>query len=533
MKKKLLIILLTATIVTTTYSQDFGFGFDEEAEDPRPPVSFKAGGELALALAPYVHDLGEAADYSELSLSGFKLNLSLLSPYIDVFANLNINRHSVGELWFASDSLKKHNYTPLIIDETFFRAYIKSVDIEAGYRKLSWGKADSPGPLDVINPIDYSDLRTITDIKANKIARPMMHVTWNTGNFSKLEGVFIPNLEVHRFAQQGRWLPSQLDGIMTRIEPEITARASSRVNSQVASMIAANPSLALILLDPRYTVLFNTISETAESYIASYFNDYPVEFPDTAGIKYFQAGLRYTTTIRSFDIGGQYYYGSAFRPHITFKQENIDAYVNDLIDKNIAALPGIDITNIDPSDFYQGDPSLLNPEINYSRYHQIGLDYAQVLFGFNLRAELAIHLTEDIKGDKGSVQNPFLGWSLGFDRDLFWGINLNLQCNETIRLLNSRVGDNPVYDIEAGTNVTATRLTSQLSKKFLRDNLETKVTVIWGIEDSDCYILPAVIYTSGDITSELSAGIFAGKETGELGQYWANSFIKLGIKYTF
>jgi hypothetical protein len=73
----------------------------------------------------------------------------------------------------------------------------------------------------------------------------------------------------------------------------------------------------------------------------------------------------------------------------------------------------------------------------------------------------------------------------------------------------------------------------QLSRKFLRDNLECKAIIIWDVENSDCYIMPAVLWTAGNLVSELSAGIFAGKDTGELGQYWENTFIKFGVKYTF
>jgi hypothetical protein len=73
----------------------------------------------------------------------------------------------------------------------------------------------------------------------------------------------------------------------------------------------------------------------------------------------------------------------------------------------------------------------------------------------------------------------------------------------------------------------------QVSRKFFKDNLESKATVLWGIEDSDCYIIPALVWTQGNLRSELSAGIFAGKESGELGHFWENSFIKFGIKYFF
>jgi hypothetical protein len=182
---------------------------------------------------------------------------------------------------------------------------------------------------------------------------------------------------------------------------------------------------------------------------------------------------------------------------------------------------------------YEGNPYLISPQIKYNRYHQIGLDYAQVLVGFNLRAEFAVHLTDDLKGTDGSVRNPFIGWSLGFDRDLFWGINANIQCNETVRLLNSKVGSNPVLDCEADTKITSTRFTMRLSKNFLRDELESTVTVIWGVEDMDCYIIPSLVWNIGNFSTELCAGIFAGKESGELGHYWKNNFIRLGVKYAF
>ena len=323
----------------------------------------------------------------------------------------------------------------------------------------------------------------------------MVHLTVNTGALSKLEGVFIPNFAGHRFAQEGRWVPAQYSNMM--------GTAGSEVSRQ---LMGSGFSLQqLIAFSP---------------YIYSAFSDFSLEFPSTKNIDYFQAGLRYTTTIGSADIGAQYYYGNLFRPNVTIA--GIDEFVKDLI-----------INNSPPSLPPNVNISLISPIIKYNRYHQIGLDYAQILAGFNIRAEAAIFITEDLKGDDGSVQNPFIGWSLGFDRDLFAGINLNIQCNETIRLFNDKIGDNPVLDAEAGTNGTSTRLSIQLSRKFLRDKLETKATAIWDIENSDCYLIPAIIYTSGNMSTELSAGIFTGDTDGELGQYWDNSFIKLGVKFSF
>jgi hypothetical protein len=341
----------------------------------------------------------------------------------------------------------------------------------------------------------------------------MLHVTVNTGSLSKVEGVFIPNFTGHRFAESGRWVPAQYSNMMASAEEGITSRSTERFSG----IMLSNPSMAQILAP---------IFANVRNDMMAYFNDYEISFPSTDTFEYFQAGLRYTMTIGSADIGAQYYYGNLYRPNFTIA--GIDDFLDDFTTGLMTPAPPYPY-----NPFYQCDPSILSPRIKYNRYHQIGLDYAQILAGFNVRAEAAIFITEDLSGDDGSVQNPFIGWSLGFDRDLFAGINLNVQCNETVRLFNDKIGNNSVLDAEAGTDATATRLSIQLSKKFLRDKLETKATAIWDIENSDCYIIPAIIYTTGNMSTELSAGIFAGDTEGELGQYWENSFIKLGVKFSF
>ena len=512
MFKKLLVFLIVL-IGTDTFAQDFGFGFDDETTASSGSVSVKASGEIAAEFAPYFHDFLDKADITEISLSNVKINLTLTSPYIDVFTFYNFNAASISELWEGNERLKKANYTPLVIDEAFFRAYIGPVNVEAGYRKLSWGKADGGGPLDVTNPIDYSDLRRITDLKAIKIARPMLHITWNTGNFSKLEGVFIPNFAGHRFNETGRWQPSQSRNMPSTIEAGITSIATAKfapMLTMLAPMLASNPALA---------AMFDSVRNDMASSLGN------ITYPSTDTFKYFQAGLRYTTTIGSVDIGGQYFYGNLFRPSFTIAR--IEDFLDDWAGGTFGANPP---STMNPSYKSKISPQ---PQIKYTRYHQIGVDYAQVLFGFNIRAEAAFHLTEDYRGDDGSLQNPFIGWSFGFDRELFMGLTVNLQCNETLRLFNKKINANPVLDAEAGTKAVSTRLTMQLSKKFLKDNLETKATAIWDLENTDFYIIPAVVYTMGSLTAELSAGFFAGNEDGDLGQYRNNSYIKVGLKYSF
>jgi hypothetical protein len=255
------------------------------------------------------------------------------------------------------------------------------------------------------------------------------------------------------------------------------------------------------------------------SQVQAAFSDYPVEFPGTETLDYFQTGIRFNTAVGRADLGFQYFYGNAFTPSVSIG--GVDDFLADLMGKVL----------FNPS--YVGNRDLLSPHIEYSRYHQIGLDWSQVLAGFTLRAEFAANITNDISGDDGRVRNPFLAWSFGFDRDIIAGLNVNIQCDETVRLLDDKVTKNPALDCEGENDITFTRLIMQFSKSFFRDRLECKFVAVWGIEDGDCVLIPSVSWTANDTRIELSSGIFAGDSSGQLGQYWENSYIKLVLRYSF
>jgi hypothetical protein len=234
-------------------------------------------------------------------------------------------------------------------------------------------------------------------------------------------------------------------------------------------------------------------------------------YPDTSTLRYAQAGLRYTTTVGSSDLGFQYYFGRLPRPVSI-----------------ISAEPGFFTAPGTPLDM-----SKVNVAVAYNYYHQIGVDFARVIAGFNLRAEAGANITGDLDGTDGMINNPALVWSLGFDRDLFLGLNANLQGTGSIRLLQNKLGDSPLEDAEAGKDLTSSRITLVLSKKFFRDELELKTTGLWGIEDKDFLIMPGVVWSKNDVTAELSAGFFGGDKAGELGQYKDNNYIKVALGYSF
>jgi len=443
MSKKIFLLFVTVIIAVSLSAQDFGFGFGDDAfgnsGGMNSSLSVSIGGEVSASMLGYIDDLSDGPEYTRLGdIFAGSLNFSASTSLAEGVINLSFDPSS----------------SPVSIDEAYVRAYFGDLDITAGLRKLTWGKADSFGPLDVINPLDttqiYTEMADNVSLMSVKIARPLFHASYRFGQFSKIEGVFIPNFEGHRIALTGRWAPSQME-----------------MFEQAAAL------------------------------------GVEVSVPDTSTLDYAQAGLRFTTTVGSADIGAQYYYGRLFEPaaKVVFS------------------------------------PMTPQAALLYNPYHQLGCDYAQVLFGFNVRAELAANLTDDFDGDDGSVYNPAIAWSLGFDRDLFSGINLNLQVNESLRLFHDKLGsDNFMsgnFDIEGGRSLTATRLTASLSKKFLRDELELRAAVVCGIEDKDFAVMPALIWTKEDIRFALSGGFFGGDSEGQLGQYKDNQFLKISLAYTF
>jgi hypothetical protein len=473
------IIILTALLLSASFlsAQEFGFGNDSDDDGGTNSSGFGSfgasaltvtiSGEVSAELLGYTDDFSNGATHTSLGdvFSG-KLNFSAGTQYAEGVINLKLQTTS----------------QPVTIDEAYARAYFGGLEIEGGLRKLTWGKADSFGPLDIINPLDYSELTNLGDIMNLKIARPLIHASYRAGSFTKIEVLFVPSFEPLRFAEEGRWVPAQMAQLN-----ELSSLNEEDIKKNLPPGLAS-------MLPP------------------GMLDDFKVDInqPDVSTIKYAQAGARFTTTIGPADLGLQYYYGRITRPAATF---------------SFTIMPPSAAINFD-----------------YNPYHQIGVDWAQVLFGFNVRAEVAANITYDLKGDDPAVYNPALLWSFGFDRDLIAGINLNFQCNESIRLMDDKIkNDRPLkmfgidqaLDIEADTDMTSTRIITAISRKFFRDELETRFAAMWGIEDSDFLLIPSIIWTRDTISLELSAGIFGGSKEGELGQYKDNTFIKTVLTYSF
>ena len=432
----LILILLLVTVFLHAQEND-GFGFDDtDGFGFKSPSGFSVniGGEVSAGFTGFFEYFDSADEIKSIRLGDIflgSLDFAASTSFAEGLVKLNLRPVFDGS-------------SPVALDEAFVRAFFGPVSVLGGLKKLSWGRADSFGTLDVINPLDYRDLTKLSDPQSVKIARPMIHADWSIASFSKLELVFVPWFEGHKFDASGRWMPNQMK------------------------------SLLGMGID-----------------IGSY-------YPDTGTLEYAQAASRFTTSIAFFDLGFQYYYGRLKRPSLVLRMT----------------------------------PAPL-PLVDYSRIHQIGFDMAALIAGFNIRAEAGANITNDLDGTDGTVENPSIVWSLGFDRDLFWGINLNLQGAGSLRLFHDSIGASIAEDCEAETDLSSTRLTGIISKKFLRDELEIKLTGLWGIEDMDFLLMPSIIWSRNDLSAELSVGVFGGDREGELGQYRDNGFAKIVLSYKF
>ncbi|MDR2134440.1 MAG: hypothetical protein LBP27_04975, partial [Treponema sp.] len=164
-------------------AQDFGFGPEESGAEGEGtlPLSVKIGGEISAEFLAYVHDFKTREKLDAASLGDVfsgSLSFGAAGANADAYLNLDFSAESFRELAdYPSDS----PYLPRMLDEAYLRAYFGPLNLEAGLRKLTWGKADSLGPLDVVNPLDYSELTNISDVKSIKIARPLVHLSWGFG----------------------------------------------------------------------------------------------------------------------------------------------------------------------------------------------------------------------------------------------------------------------------------------------------------------------------------------------------------------
>lgn len=430
---------LCAVILAASFPA-FGQSFGFAAEEEKPATGAAVSGWAELGGAVFLGDLGDVGSIELGDLISARIGFSRESGTLGATFGFLISKSRIAEDPASA------------VDEARLGYYGDKFSLEGGVMKLSWGKADSQGPLDVTNPLDLRDL-TVTDSLERKIALPMVRATYSLGEASRMEAVFLPGFRGHRLALDGPWAPAALGAL--------------------GAMIPANKILAAAAEDLA---------------------------PKTS-LADFQAGLRLSATLRALDLGFQYFYGFLPTPAATLSM----------------AGPPLDPAN--------------DVSFAYNRYHQAGVDFAAAAGGFSFRGEAAANLTQDLGGDDPGVYNPAIAFSLGMDRDLAAGVNLNLQYSGSYRINHDAI-TSPM-DVEAGKPRLSSLLTGVLRTSFFKDSLGISLTGLWGVSSQDYLFMPKVSYAFGDAEASLQAGIFGGDASGELGQYGDSGYLKASLRYRF
>jgi hypothetical protein len=172
--RKISFLFLCCVSVVSLSAQDFGFDDEGGSGASSSSEAVKIGGEVSAALTTFVDDFDDAATMNVGDIFSGKLNFSASNANAEAVINLKLRPVLDG------------SSSPIAIDEAYGRFYFGPLAVTGGIRRLTWGKADSNSPLDVINPLDYSDLSNMSEISDLKIARPLIHLSYNVTPFSNL-----------------------------------------------------------------------------------------------------------------------------------------------------------------------------------------------------------------------------------------------------------------------------------------------------------------------------------------------------------
>ena len=165
-----------------------------------------------------VHSLW-AQDYKKPDISGFT-EIDHISYFNPQSGKINSRNQGIlqlelsgktksvsyfGALEFRND-LSDSDRNRVWTDELYITYKAKNFDLNLGKKIYTWGSTDSFSPVNVINPIDYSDLLD-TDNETIGVYSAGIKYYFNQ---NYLEGIFIPVFEPSRVpGTNSRWLPSQ------------------------------------------------------------------------------------------------------------------------------------------------------------------------------------------------------------------------------------------------------------------------------------------------------------------------------------
>ena len=540
-------------------TDDFG-GFDDfGSEDSAPTYFFNA--ETGVDMRGYIGTYSNGAftsGYETKSQAEVFDSATDASPY----ANLSLGytaQNSEMEFKLKFDSNSLGDYKEDILDEATARLFLGNWVIEGGKMKVVWGKGDKLHVIDNFNANDYTDF-IFPDYIDRRIAEPMLRVKYNVpGTNWSIEGVYTPMMTADRFASSGALVPYKQTKltkmVTTLVSTNLEAKKVAADNKQIAYQTAVTSNNQLQIA----SALAEKIEADAEylEYLSSATSIADELYPDTAQLRYGQAGLRVLGTVGSVDIGASYYYGHYKQPNANLSSL-VDSVKSLSTNSTFLGLvkSGKDTLEAAQAVAIANGLELDLPTLAYDQKQTFGLEAAFVVWKFNTRWELGYNLTKDTAGDDPWVRNNSIEWLGGFDINLFHNVNLNVQETGKYILKNDKIEDNQdifklagvadlgVSDVDYNSdgNYISNRLAVNISDTFLYEKLKPECTVIWGIENNEWCVQPKVNYNVFDgMNLGVSGGvIYCWNENGEFYNFTADStkwhtksFVQASVRYEF
>jgi len=448
--------------------------------------SLQITGTAGLTTRAYLLDNGDYDAGETYVNPSLKLDLS----YSDTNSDLT------GTILLDSETV--NNYQEDILNELTYRAYLGNYILQAGKTKIVWGRGDKVHVLDLINANDVTNF-TIPDYIDRRIGEPEMDVTWNIPSEENLslQLVFTPGMTVDRFATSGRWTPS----VVSTIESKITGYASTEVKAVYSAaydqaLKAQNTDSASATTEQMNNAVIAAVA--AEMQAAETYSDEDNYYADTNTLEYAQYGARLTGTQGTVDWGAEYYFGHYKTPSL----KDIDSDLN----------------------------------LDYDQLQVFGVDAETVRGAYTMRGELAYYLTEDYDGDDTSTHNNSIQWVAGFDRDLPWyNISLNVQELGSYILNYDEVSGETDPDFNYADSASNNKIIVKLSNTMWHENLKPSLSVMYGIEGVDLIVMPEISYVVKDgfeVTASANF-VYSDTETGEYQAFNNNAEVQLKTEYNF
>lgn len=504
--KKLKLLALSGVallIMAPAFADDFGFSsFGDDAvvtSDAEGDSSFGSfdsgvfGGATGTDDSPALQITGTAGltaraylqDKNNIisSEDDFGAGETYVNPNLQLdLSYSNTNSDLKGSILLSNDTVE--TYPQDVINELTYRVYLDNLILQAGKTKIVWGRGDKLHVLDLINANDLTNF-IIPDYIDRRIAEPEMDVTWNVPSDDNLslQLVFTPGMSADRLDESGRWTPSEV----ALIKSKITTYATGKISEAYTAGSANGADYATI------AALNAAETYTNESYY----------YADTNTLEYAQYGARLTGTKGSLDWGAEYYLGHYKTPSVK------DA--------------GADIN------------------LDYDRLQVFGLDGETVKGAYSFRGEAAYYLTEDVDGDDYSTHNNSIQWVAGFDRDLsIHNMNINIQELGYYVLNYSKVQDNVSaigFDMDENSADCASnnKVVVKLSDSFKNETIKPSVSVLYGIEGQDLVVMPELSYVVKDGFKVTTSGnfVFSDDTNGEYTAFNDNAEIQMNVEYSF